>query len=465
MRIYDESPVNMEHLAFIHSDDCVSSHVCLERSEYGNEVRRISLTGIILKGRYCILEQIGRGGQGSLYLARDLELGVLWAVKELPLERKREAKLMRILEHPSLPKMTDYTERGEFCYLVMEFIRGKSLGEWLMEGRIFSLEEIVKIGMETAEVLKYLHTRKPAVYYGDLKPDNLMLTENGRLYLVDLGSAVFDYGDAARICEGTIGYAAPEQMEGRLTKASDVYAFGKTICALCGKKKHLYAIKNPRFGILLVRCLRHEERRRYQDMDALKKGLSSVEKYCEKHSGKNLLGGILLLCVFFLAAIGVLSFLSGKRPLETAMTGITQHYYEADFLSGSREKRRKICSRVEEELQGLLREYQDKKSQRKLLLLLALNGELQGEEEHAAVYYEQLLLYDRKFGEAYGQYGLFLCRRGLQAESRHLWERFCQVSREGTMEDPEPETKRIWMERIGEDIHEKKQKKENMEKE
>ena len=70
-----------------------------------------SLTGIILKGRYCVLEQINKGGEGSLYLARDLELGTMWAVKEIPLSKRREATLLRLLEHPSLPKMVDYAKR------------------------------------------------------------------------------------------------------------------------------------------------------------------------------------------------------------------------------------------------------------------------------------------------------------------------------------------------------------------
>ena len=90
---------------------------------------RISLTGIILKGRYCILEQIGQGGEGSLYLARDLELGTMWAVKELPISKKREAKLLRLLEHPSLPRMMDYAEKDGYCYIIMEYIKGQSLEE------------------------------------------------------------------------------------------------------------------------------------------------------------------------------------------------------------------------------------------------------------------------------------------------------------------------------------------------
>ena len=202
----------------------------------------IELTGIILKGRYCIMERIGRGGEGDLYLARDLELGIYRAVKELPAEKKREAGLFRLLEHPSLPKMIDYTEQNDHCYLVMEYIRGKSLGQYLNEGRIFSGEEILSIAGTVLQILKYLHSRKPAVYYGDLKPDNLMLTESGRLYLVDFGSAVLGYERQSFYCLGTEGYAAPEQYQGRIVPASDFYALGKTVDELCQKRRLKYFV-------------------------------------------------------------------------------------------------------------------------------------------------------------------------------------------------------------------------------
>lgn len=92
----------------------------------------IDLTGIILKGRYCIVEQVGRGGEGSMYLARDLELGIFRAVKELPASSRREAGLLRLLEHPYLPKMIDYTERGNFCYIIMEYYT------WQISGRVYA---------------------------------------------------------------------------------------------------------------------------------------------------------------------------------------------------------------------------------------------------------------------------------------------------------------------------------------
>ena len=70
----------------------------------------MNLSGTVLKGRYCILNPVGKGGGGKVYLARDLELGVLWAVKEIPVSDKSEARMLLKLSHPSLPKMIDYIE-------------------------------------------------------------------------------------------------------------------------------------------------------------------------------------------------------------------------------------------------------------------------------------------------------------------------------------------------------------------
>ena len=187
----------------------------------------ICLIGNVLKERYCIVEQIGHGGGGSLYLAKDMELGICRAVKEIPIAKKKEARLMQHLEYPAIPKIIDYVETGEYCYLIMEYIKGQSLGELLRSGKRFSLREILALGKEIARVLEYLHSRKPPVCYGDLKPDNLMFSETGHLYLIDLGSAMFDHGKRKQICEGTKGYAAPEQYQGYLRPGSDIYALGK----------------------------------------------------------------------------------------------------------------------------------------------------------------------------------------------------------------------------------------------
>ena len=100
-----------------------------------------------------------------MYLARDLELGVYRAVKELPLNRKREAKLLRLLDHPFLPAMTDYTEQGDHCYLVMEYIRGKSLRQYLEDGRIFTAEEGSSANIRKSNIPCTLTLRLINLYY------------------------------------------------------------------------------------------------------------------------------------------------------------------------------------------------------------------------------------------------------------------------------------------------------------
>ena len=236
----------------------------------------ICLIGNVLKERYCIVEQLGHGGGGSLYLAKDMELGICRAVKEIPIAKKKEARLMQYLEYPAIPKIIDYMETGEYCYLIMEYIKGQSLGELLRSGKRFSLREILALGKEIARVLEYLHSRKPPVCYGDLKPDNLMFSETGHLYLIDLGSAMFDHGKIKQICEGTKGYAAPEQYQGYLRPESDIYALGKTLEKLCRKKKWQW-ILYPDFFWFLFRCTRKQEKYRYSDMSVVQKKIQKLE--------------------------------------------------------------------------------------------------------------------------------------------------------------------------------------------
>ena len=119
----------------------------------------ICLIGNVLKERYCIVEQLGHGGGGSLYLAKDMELGICRAVKEIPIAKKKEARLMQYLEYPAIPKIIDYMEtllsrishRLERLYNVMQnfsvqgngFLYGKSL---LWERRLPEYWNIFTVG-------------------------------------------------------------------------------------------------------------------------------------------------------------------------------------------------------------------------------------------------------------------------------------------------------------------------------
>ena len=345
----------------------------------------ICLIGNVLKERYCIVEQIGHGGGGSLYLAKDMELGICRAVKEIPIAKKKEARLMQHLEYPAIPKIIDYVETGEYCYLIMEYIKGQSLGELLRSGKRFSLREILALGKEIARVLEYLHSRKPPVCYGDLKPDNLMFSETGHLYLIDLGSAMFDHGKRKQICEGTKGYASPEQYQGYLRPGSDIYALGKTLEKLCGKKKWQW-ILYPDFFWLLFRCTRKQEKYRYSDMSVVQKKIQKLEnryrmitwrkRFLEAAAAGILIGTLILIA-------GLLK----TEEFSVAISEVTDLYYEARQYPEDSKDREKCCMAAEKRLQRLSRNYGEKEQQRRIELLLAWNAELLCEPEKAALFF------------------------------------------------------------------------------
>lgn len=402
------------------------------------------------------MERIGHGGGGCLYLARDMELGIYRAVKEISIARKREAKLMQLLEHPAIPRIVDYVEEEEFCYLIMEYIRGQSLGEILDSKGAFSIKETLQFGREIAEVLKYLHGRKPAVCYGDLKPDNLMLSESGHLYLVDLGSAMPDYKSERRECEGTKGYAAPEQYEGRLSPASDIYALGKTLQVLCGKR-NLMIFLYPEFFWFLFRCTRKQEKNRYPDMAVVGSILEKLGKrYHTVTWRKRFLeafGAALLVMLLLWVAEAV-------KPADFygAVSEVTELYYQAELQQGDSTKPlsdgisgEKFFKNAEKKLLRMSRIFHGKEEQRCIALLLAENAEISGEPERAALYYENLLLYDEGFRNGYGEYGMFLVRRGQKEASVRLWKDYQEKEKNSLLEEGKGRNLLLW-----EEINEKK---------
>lgn len=404
----------------------------------------ISLTGIIIKGRYCIINQIGKGGEGALYLAKDLELGIYRAVKELPLTKKREAKLLRLLDHPFLPGMIDYAERGEYCYLVMEYIQGKSLGEYLKKGRQFTPEEILRIGNRVLQILIYLHARKPAVYYGDLKPDNLMMNEEGEVYLVDFGSAVLGYERQGFDCTGTIGYAAPEQYQGQISFSSDIYALGKTLENLCGKKKLRYFILYPGLGLFIRKCCRGREDKRWSTAKEASEAFAGIHPVSLRF--KNALIPAALIFLAAMAARGGSQTEEKKLPpFDSALSGVTAWYYSMPYRSGGTGISEELAFLMEEALQRLAKQYTDRKDQ--ILLLLARNSELKGDEAKAEMYYREC----KEEAEAFSAYGLFLIRQGRVEESRDIYEACLEENGE---EVPEAYIMKMWREKL--EIEEKK---------
>src|SRR2546425_427502 len=210
----------------------------------------LSPTGLLpaahlLKQRYQMLKQIGKGGFGAVYQAVDTHIGNrIVAVKEMsqsglsPQEIvaateafQHEVFLLAGLKHTNLPAIYDYfTDAGRW-YVVMEFIKGQTL-ETHLNNRSVSLENTLAVGVQLCTVLDYLHTRQPPIIFRDLKPANVMLTSEGHLYLIDFGIArLFKPGKLKdTLILGSPGYAAPEQYgKAQTTPSADIYSLGATL--------------------------------------------------------------------------------------------------------------------------------------------------------------------------------------------------------------------------------------------
>ena len=222
-------------------------------------------SGTVLRERYKITHVVGRGGMGNVYRAEDLRLpGRLCAIKEVKPEADaspearlqeqsqflREASLLAQLDHPNLPKVSDFfTDEGR-DYLVMDFVPGKNLKEMIDESQVQGQKLNVKAVMEWAiqimDAMEYLHNQDPPVLHRDIKPANIKLTPDDRIKLVDFGLAKVMTGDSSSTVtviqgRGTAYYTPLEQYgaESEHTDVrSDIYAFGGTLY-------HLLAAQAP----------------------------------------------------------------------------------------------------------------------------------------------------------------------------------------------------------------------------
>jgi serine/threonine protein kinase len=216
------------------------------------DLRRLSAGTLLSSGRYKIEKSIAAGGMGAVYRAIDVRFDdEPCAVKEMlddfhsDVDRsqavdwfKREAKLLLKLNHPYIPRVRDsFVEAGRH-YLVMDFIEGRTLTEVLAkEGNVPGLDGAHGVSeararswaQQLCNVLGYLHRQNPPIIFRDLKPSNIMVTDQDEIRLIDFGIARTFQSQHQSTIIMTIGYAPPEQLHGMPEPRSDLYALGASI--------------------------------------------------------------------------------------------------------------------------------------------------------------------------------------------------------------------------------------------
>ncbi|OZG49774.1 serine/threonine protein kinase [Pseudoscardovia radai] len=259
-------------------------------------------------GRYRLLDVVGRGGMSLVWVAADLTLNKLWAVKQIRAEavydaRIREsflteAELMKRFDHPGIPRIVDLVHEESRLYVVMDYVEGRTLRDILRDEGPRPPERVVDWGLQLCDVIGYLHGRAPAVVYRDVKPGNIMLTPEGRIRLVDFGIAMVTggsggegggdggAGDGAGGARGvgTPGFSAPEQFDAPadVDERADIYGIGATMYALLsgrhpGRGRQAFPWScPPRLRETIRRCMSRDPSHRYASCADLAYALDHV---------------------------------------------------------------------------------------------------------------------------------------------------------------------------------------------
>lgn len=203
----------------------------------------------ILGDRYEVLDLLGEGAQGRTHRGRDHQTGAIVAIKELSIGQlddwkaidlfEREGKVLKNLNHPGIPAYVDAfhladPDGQERFFLIQEFVDGNDFETLVDQGLSMSEEEAEQFLRQVLGILVYLQERSPPVIHRDLKPSNIMRRRDGSLVLIDFGAvqSVIPDGRGGSTIIGTSGYMPIEQLYGRATAATDLYALGATVVHL-----------------------------------------------------------------------------------------------------------------------------------------------------------------------------------------------------------------------------------------
>ncbi len=262
-------------------------------------------------GHYELKTLLGEGGMGKVYQAIDIKTKRIYAIKLLhsallnESENRRrfanEGQLLREFSHPNIIKVFEVGESSEQGYLVMEYLSGGTLKEYLNAHHPLPLETIQQVALQVCDGLSEIH--RHSVVHRDLKTTNLMLDEKGTVRIMDFGlskSPLVSMKTTLGTIIGTLGYVAPEQITGTMSDArTDIFSFGVVLYELCtnqlpfageNEMAVIHAIFNrtptpiselrpdlPKaLAQIVSKCLQNDLNLRYQTVEDIKRDLESL---------------------------------------------------------------------------------------------------------------------------------------------------------------------------------------------
>ncbi len=196
----------------------------------------------VQNGRLTVVRQLAFGGLSAIYLVQDGEkemrilkeavVPVAMEVKNRDAAEKalqREATILAQLRHPNIVNVLDNFSESGHHYLVLPHIAGQDLRQLVRQNGAQSEQKVLDWALQISSALEYLHTYTPPVIHRDLTPENIVLRNDGSIVIIDFGASNQFLGTMTGTIVGKQAYMAPEQLQGKATNQSDIYAFGGTL--------------------------------------------------------------------------------------------------------------------------------------------------------------------------------------------------------------------------------------------
>lgn len=287
----------------------------------------------VFQNRYSLIGSVGAGGMGSVYLVESNDQFRLQRALKIIEKNNQdiytEVEALKVLDHHGIPKVIEVLETDDYFFIIQEYIKGKSLRQIIEENDEIPEETSILWMSDIADVLLYLHNM--GYIHRDIKPTNIMITEDGEVKIIDFGIAknMNTVDEIDKNVVGTRNYTAPERYDRRpADKRSDIYGFGSTCYYLAtgsaplevtsnSKKplrvmiKNLENVESPGIRNIISRCIDINPDKRYQDFNEIRYQLKRIDSFGEiiernQAKKKRELIGISLLFV-----LGILSILAG----------------------------------------------------------------------------------------------------------------------------------------------------------
>lgn len=399
----------------------------------------MSKSGDILNQTYQIVEKIGEGGNGIVFLAKHLRLQKKVVIKKVKNESavkhnlRKEADILKNLHHQYLPQVYDFFDEGNDIYTVIDFIPGRDMEYYVERGMKFHEKQILTWLRQLAEALEYLHSQNPPIIHSDIKPSNIMIRPDGDICLIDFNVSMSE--GSGNISGFSRRYASPEQVIRKklmdengnyqnivIDERSDIYSLGISMyCLLTGKKPPIgkRAMKlpgdmqlaySPWLLGMIDTMLQLNPAKRYSSAAAILNDLAKIKKKDKTYKSLLWVQRIISIAGICFLAVGIVVASAGIKEMNTEKFDkeygeLTEKYANSDF---ERVTSKGITVLNDKKYKVVMREEPAKKAD---ILYIIANAYFEKEDyKNAVSFYEEAISFNNGNPEYYRDYAIALAR-------------------------------------------------------